>query len=110
MKPKPYNKSAIMRGMDNRLEKRRQEREEMAKIFFVEGEAPADDGGSISDDVWKERVSQDLNIAWHKIGIQEFKQWEKMGFKKARKGEYAKFDDAGQKRNLRLMSSASLRK
>ena len=82
----------------------------MAKIFFAEGEAPDASEFGLSENVWKERVSQDLNIAWHKIGVEEFRQWEKMGFKRARRGEYMQFDEAGRKRNMRLMNGASLRK
>jgi len=110
MKPKGYNKGSMVRGMERHLEKKRKEVEEMAKIFFVEGEAPDGPIWGCPENVWRERVSQDLNIAWHKVGVEEFRLWEKQGFKKARRGEYMKFDEAGQKRNTRLMMGGSLRK
>jgi hypothetical protein len=56
------------------------------------------------------RVSKDLNVPWHKIEVEHFQEWEKRGFKKARKGEYGNPSVEERKRMLRLMSGASLRK
>lgn len=111
MKPIPYNKSAMMRGMDRAVDKAQKEEERMAEIFFEKGEAPTEDR---TRDVgfWKDRVSKDLNIPWHKIGVPEFQKWEKGGFKKARRGayRYENMSAEERKRETRLLSGASLRK
>lgn len=85
----------------------------MAIIFFEQGEAPAEcleSGMSGGREYWKDRVSKDLGLPWHKVGVEEFREWEKRGFKKARRGEYEEFWEAERRRMMRLMSGASLRK
>jgi hypothetical protein len=110
MKPSGYNKGAIVRGMESAVDRIYRERREMAAIFFEKGEAPANPEHARGDDYWKDRVSKDLNVPWHKIGVEHFREWEKKGFKKASRGEYETFSDAERKRGLRLLSGASLRK
>lgn len=87
------------------------ESEQMAEIFFEKGEAPTDSFKlSLGKDYWKDRVSKDLNVPWHKITVEHFKEWEKKGFRKARRGEYENPTEEERKRMLRLMNGASLRK
>jgi hypothetical protein len=109
MKPKRYNKSAMVNGMNRRIEKQKKDEKRMAEIFFEKGEGP-ENPDCRAVEHWKDRVSKDLNIPWHKIGVEQFEEWEKKGFKKARKGEYETFSAEEQKRMLRLLSGASLRK
>jgi hypothetical protein len=54
-------------------------------------------------------VSKDLNVPWHKIEVEHFQEWERRGFKKARRGEYENFSTAEKERMMTLMSGASLR-
>jgi hypothetical protein len=54
-------------------------------------------------------VSKDLGIPWHKMGINEFLEWETQGFKKAKKGDYENLSKEEKDRVLRLLSGASLR-
>ncbi len=82
----------------------------MAEIFFEKGEAPADAEHSMGVDYWKDRVSKDLNVPWHKIEVKHFEEWEKRGFKKARKGEYETFSKEERERMMRLHSGCLLRK
>ncbi|RDW60599.1 hypothetical protein BP6252_11982 [Coleophoma cylindrospora] len=110
MRPRPYNKSAMVRGMDKAVNEAVQAEKRMAELFFEKGEAPEDTSASDGADYWRDRVSKDLNIPWHKIGVAEFEQWDKMGFKKARKGEYETFTQEETDRMVGLMSGASLRK
>jgi hypothetical protein len=110
MEPKLYNKSAIVRGMNRAVDKAQSEAELMAEIFFEKGEAPENLEYGNGKNYWKDRVSKDLSVPWHKIGVDHFKEWEKKGFKKARKGEYENPSAAEKKRMSRLMSGASLRK
>jgi hypothetical protein len=112
-RPKPYNKSAIMNGMDKAVDSAEKRRAAMAKIFFEPGAAPEDDIYHGSDDMyWRDRVSKDLDIPWHKVGVKEFQTWEKKGFRKAKKGEYSEANatQAERDRMTRLLSGASLRK
>lgn len=109
MRPKPYNKNRIMNGMNKAVDKAQQDSSAMAAIFFEKGEAPenphlADNGP------WKDRVSKDLGVPWHKVGVKEFEQWDKKGFTKARKGDYENLSVEEKARMLRLLSGASLRK
>jgi hypothetical protein len=110
MKPTPYNKRAMVNGMERVIEKAQKERKRMAEIFFEKGEAPTDLAYSRNENFWRDRVSKDLNIPWHKIGVPEFEEWEKKGFKMARKGEYEKFSKEDREREMRLIDGASLRK
>jgi hypothetical protein len=110
MAPKPYNKGAVVRGMDRSIERWKKERKAMAEIFFEKGEAPSDDHFTEGDEYWKDRVSKDLGVPWHNIEVKHFEEWEKRGFPKARKGEYENPSQEGWKRMMGLISGASLRK
>lgn len=110
MRPQAYNKRSMVNGMERALEIGRQERKRMAEIFFVMGEAPENPDWARGENYWKDRVSKDLNIPWHKIGVKEFEEWEKRGFPKARKGEYENFTEEEKERMMRLMDGCKLRK
>lgn len=101
-----------MKSSDRAVEKADSDRRQMAEIFFEKGEAPADEPWRDiwSVHAWKDRVSKDLDVPWHKIEVEHFKEWEKKGFKKASKGEYENTSELERKRMSRLMSGASLRK
>lgn len=109
MKPRAYNKRSMVNGMERTLEKGRQEAERMKEIFFAPGAAPESDENS---NYWKDRVSKDLNIPWHKIGVKEFEEWERRGFPKAAKGAYdsSNISDKDRARMNAMLSGASLRK
>jgi hypothetical protein len=51
-----------------------------------------------------------LNLPWHKIEVKHFKEWERRGFKKARRGDHETFSEEERDGTLRIMSGASLRK
>ncbi len=109
MKPTGYNKSRIVSGMERAIERAYSEKRQMAEIFFEKGEAPAEPEHSRGHDAWKDRVSKDLNVPWHKITVEHFREWEKRGFKKARRGDYESFSEKERERFTRLLSGASLR-
>ena len=48
-------------------------------------------------------------MPWHRVEVEHFKEWEKKGFKKARRGEYENFSEQESKRMTRLVIGASLR-
>lgn len=110
MKPRAYNKRSMVNGMEKHLERVARESKRMAEIFFAKGEAPEQPEYGPGKDYWKDRVSKDLNIPWHKIEVKHFEEWEKKGFKKARKGEYEIFSEEERKRMGRLHDGCTLRK
>lgn len=99
-----------MNGMNRAVDKAQRDSKRMAEIFFEKGEAPEDGQYANSQNYWKDRVSKDLGVPWHRIGVEHFEEWEKRGFKKARKGEYETFSEEERKRMSRMMEGASLRK
>lgn len=111
MSPKPYNKNAMVKGRISAVEKADQEDKEMVEIFWEEGEAPLNPR-TCSTDAIKDRLSKDLYVPWHRIGVQHFEEWEKKGFKKARRGDYdlEPFSKEDRERLMRLLDGASLRK
>jgi hypothetical protein len=110
MKPKPYNKGSIVRGMEKSIEKTYQETKKMAEIFFEKGEGPEDPARAQGAVYWKDRVSKDLNVPWHRIGVEHFQEWERKGIKKARRGEYENFSAAEKERMSKLRECCKLRK
>ncbi|EHK96527.1 putative SWI/SNF-related matrix-associated actin-dependent regulator of chromatin subfamily A member 3-like 1 [Glarea lozoyensis 74030] len=90
MAPKAYDKSAMMRAMDRAIESSEKKEEAMKRIFFEPGAAPVEGPESFRDvGFWVDRVSKDLNVPWHRVGVKEFEIWEKKGFRKAKRGEFA---------------------
>jgi hypothetical protein len=108
MKPQAYNKSKIMNSMNRAVNRAEDEKKRMAVMFFEPGAAP--EGHGLDCNYWKDRVSKDLGIPFHKIGVEEFEKWEKMGFPKAKKGDYQNPSGAERERMLKLIEGASLRK
>ena len=105
MQPQAYNKSAIMNGMEGSLKKGQSDAEQMRDIFFEKGiNMPSTD----NVDYWKDRVSKDLWVPWHRIGVEHFKEWEKRGFEKAKSDVIV--SEEQRRRMLDLYSGASLRK
>lgn len=113
IQPEAYNKSKMMSSMDRSIARRAEERKKMAKIFFEPGAVPADHPELCRDEeYWKDRVSKDLGVPWHKIGVEHFEEWEKLGFPKAKAGEYmyCNASKADKDRMMGLLTGASLRK
>lgn len=105
MKPTPYNKQRMMRGMDKALEKSHQDEKAMAELFFEPGQTL-----TANKMFWQDRVSKDLRVPWHKIEVKHFKQWVNKGFPKAKSADYENIPDAERTRVMDLLSGASLRK
>ena len=112
MKPQAYSKKSAVNGMERALERGRRERKLMGEIFFEEGAAPAEDDfdASRAVDYWKDRVSKDLGVPWHRVGVEQFEEWARRGFKKAKRGEYVSFSAEEKERMGRLHQGSSLRK
>lgn len=110
MRPRAYNKASMVNGMEKALEREKQERKKMTEIFFAAGEAPDNTVDEFAVDYYKDRVSKDLDIPWHKIGVKEFEEWARRGFPKARRGEYTSFTEEEKARMRRLHDGCRLRK
>ena len=83
----------------------------MAELFFEKGGAPHPQRTSpIMVPAWKARVEQALGVPIHKIGVNEFKEWDRRGFKKAKEGEYRDFSKAENERLMLKMTGGALRK
>lgn len=111
MKPKAYNKESIMRGMDRAIEQAKSDEARMAEIFFRPGTAPKDFRAT-EKDFWRDKVSKDLGIPFHKVDVKAFEEWEKRGFEKQSPSdwEWKGFSEEEKKRISRLQIGASLRK
>ena len=109
MKPKAYNKESMVNGMERHLEKVEQERAKMAAIFFVDGEAPGDKFDT-NEQYWRDRVSKDLDVPWHKVDSKSFEEWEKRGFEKQNADDWREITAEDRKRMMRMLTGASLRK
>ncbi|KAF2249446.1 hypothetical protein BU26DRAFT_519506 [Trematosphaeria pertusa] len=94
-----------------RIDEKMKEEARKREIFFVPGEAPDDKGSSpLLEAAWTDRVSKDLQIPYHKVGVAEFEEWERRGFPKARRGEYSSLTKEELDRLMRLTEGAALRK
>jgi hypothetical protein len=83
----------------------------MAKIFFEPGAAPTDREVLFRmSDYWRDRVSKDLGIPWHKVWVKDFEDWEKWGFPKAKRGEYQSPTQQGKDRMSKIHGGSALRK
>lgn len=97
--------------MDRELGEKREAARRMAEIFFEPSAAPHDAvGGQDNTGFWRDKVSKDLGIPWHQVGVEQFEEWERRGFPKARKGEYQVFDEAQQMRMSKMCDGCVLRK
>ncbi|KAI0426822.1 hypothetical protein F5Y09DRAFT_345265 [Xylaria sp. FL1042] len=69
MKPTPYSKSRAVLGMQKALARREREKREVFESFFVNGDGPVSNAGSVVDYV-KDHIPKDLSIPWHQIDAQ----------------------------------------
>lgn len=88
MRPRPYNKTRIVNASMKYVDNLQKKIIEMAKYFFDDGEVPGDSAYGVDVDHWKDRVSKDLNVPWHRIGVEQFIEWENKGFQKVNASEF----------------------
>ncbi|RYC54368.1 hypothetical protein CHU98_g11844, partial [Xylaria longipes] len=113
MKPKAYNRSRAVRGMERSLERGDREQREVFEVFFVEGDDPGDDVGRRLDAMHyvKDHISKDLGVPWHQIGPKHAREWLEKGFEKKRFSEWWREpNEEERKRMSKMMGGASLRK
>ncbi|TIA61290.1 hypothetical protein D6C77_03554 [Aureobasidium pullulans] len=110
-RPQPYNKRAMIRGMDRAVDKTRSEEDQIFDVFFVDGERPDDNTSHIAKDYVKDQISKDLNVPWHQIKPEHAKQWEKQGFKKVVFKDWWKEPTQEERRRFsNMLKGAALRK
>lgn len=109
-RPRAYNKKRIMRAMDRSLERGEMERRGLQEIFFVDGKRPQTSCPDMEMYI-KDHISKDLGVPWHQIHVEQAREWEKRGFPKVDPDVWWREPNAvEQKRMLKMLSGASLRK
>lgn len=106
---KPFRPRALTVKQCERLEKKVDNDRKMADIFFEEGAKPAEFDAHYQMGALKDRVSKDLGIMWHEVGLSQVQEWERKGYTKAKNGEYREFSEEYKQRMMDFMSGASLR-
>ncbi|KAI6082176.1 hypothetical protein F4821DRAFT_219040 [Hypoxylon rubiginosum] len=110
MRPQPYNKNRILKGVEKAQERHQREKREIYDLFFVDGKGPELEPTLVLDYV-KDHVSKDLGVPWHQIGPKQLVEWEKRGFPKQKAEEWWRMpNEEEQKRMLKMLGGASLRK
>ncbi|KAK3175298.1 hypothetical protein OEA41_002545 [Lepraria neglecta] len=84
----------------NDFEQKRKDRKRKAVILFGKG---ADDGSVLVEDAWGDRVAKDLGKAFHDIGMEEYEEWKRKGFKV----DAEEFEDLSKEEKERLMDLAT---
>ena len=112
MKPKPYNKSRVMRGMEKSVERGDCEERILFEIFFVEDDNPRSRTNSfIIKDYVKDHISKDLDVPWHQIDAKRAREWQQKGFEKRKFSEWWRDpNEEERKRMFNMKLGASLRK
>ncbi|OJD38773.1 nardilysin isoform 2 [Diplodia corticola] len=106
---KPVNRSWWQEEMV--MMEREAVEERAMEIFFEPGAAPSKDEVSpVHWWLWEDRVSKDLGVPFHEVGLEEFEEWERRGFQKAKAGEYMKYSNEQMERVSNLASGSALRK
>ncbi|KAF9640058.1 hypothetical protein BFW01_g11864 [Lasiodiplodia theobromae] len=111
MKPTRRGKRPSWQKESQRIEDHQRVQERVREIFFEPGAAPPK--GKVSPAMqwtWVDRVSKDLGVPFHQVGLEEFEEWEKRGFEKAKEGDYGKFSEEQNERMLRIASGSAMRK
>ncbi|KAL1382630.1 hypothetical protein HDK64DRAFT_54007 [Phyllosticta capitalensis] len=109
-RPTSYNKTSIVNGMDRAVNRSTKEQEQMAKLFFEPGAVPEDAGIRPTEaNHWRDRVSKDLGVPWHEVGVERFQEWDRKGFPKAKKDEYKNFDQEESERMMSLLKGGRYR-
>jgi len=111
MKPKPYNKKAMVKGMERAVDKAQEDNRQMHEIFFEDGKPPMGVDDCSYGHYMKDHVSKDLGIPIHQITPTHFRDWERLGFTKAKADLWwHEPNDVEKKRALKMLCGASLRK
>lgn len=113
MAPKPYNKNRMVRGMEKSISAAENFDTRMIGMFFEEGDEAVEKKRNthfVFTHCIKDKISKDLGIPMHKIGMAELGLWEQRGFPKEKLADWTVFTGEDKKRAMKMMSGSSLRK
>ncbi|KAH8885730.1 hypothetical protein GQ53DRAFT_785420 [Thozetella sp. PMI_491] len=111
MKPKPYSKRGAINGMKRAVDRQMSEKEQLAHAVFVD---PAEALKHLKGLPWmdylvKDKISKDLDIPIHKIGMDEIKLWEQKELPKESIADWLPTSDEDKKRCFKMRGGSSLR-
>ncbi|KAK7746808.1 hypothetical protein SLS53_001996 [Cytospora paraplurivora] len=112
-KPKPYDKQAMINGMEKRVARTQSLEERIAEAFFEDLDEARNKilkGNTLPINLARDTISKDLEIPWHKIGHEEVDLWEEKGFSKHKVEDWLTYSDEDKKRYMKMLRGASLRK
>lgn len=111
MKPQPYNKQKMIRGMDRVIAKDKSEEKQIYELFFEKLPENLKDVPHSVKDYVIDHVSKDINTPWHQIKPEQVKLWRANGFQPVKFEEWWKEPTAEENKRMRkMMGGASLRK
>lgn len=84
---KPFRPKALT-SKQERLQKKMNDDNKIAEIFFEKRTKPNNFEAYYQMGALKERVSKDLGIMWHEVGLDQVEEWDNRAFRKAKKGGY----------------------
>lgn len=111
-KPVRYNKKRMMNGMDRAVARGRSLDEHIVQAFFDDFEEAKEKMSGMSPlthGLIKDTISKDLGIPYHKIGHAEIDMWEQKGFQKHKVEDWMTYSEEDKKRDLKMLTGASLR-
>lgn len=109
MKPDGRSKKGKLKAVDKMLDYRAQENEKMKRIFFGDRKV-CETNVNFPEKFWRDKVSKDLDLPWHKVDSAAFEEWDRRGFEKQNPEDWKEFTDAEQKRMFRMAGGSQLRK
>ncbi|KAI2616806.1 hypothetical protein GGR54DRAFT_608942 [Hypoxylon sp. NC1633] len=110
-RPRAYNKARIVKGMERSLDRHATERDNMYRLFFVDGQGPTDARPSDVVNYIRDHVSKDLGVPWHQIDSEKLVGWETQGFPKQKAEDWWREPNEVEKaRILKMMGGGSQRK
>ncbi|KAK4947428.1 hypothetical protein LTR10_013796 [Elasticomyces elasticus] len=114
LKPKRVNKNRAqrIRNQDKHLKKLTYDWDRMTALFFIGGQGPSRWENKYVELLIKDKVSKDLGIPFHRIGVAEVEEWARRGFPKENPNAFtdATVTEEEKKRLLFLLQGGSLRK
>ncbi|KAK8045412.1 hypothetical protein PG993_005436 [Apiospora rasikravindrae] len=100
MKPQAYNKNRMVKGMEKRVSAAQEFDSRMLDMFFEEGDEAMEKERNMTfvfTSCVKDKISKDLDIPWHKIGMAELDLWEQKGFPKEKLADWLVFTEEDKK-------------
>ena len=101
-RPRPLGKRA-----QERLNQSMEDDKKKREIMGIEDNK--DDEAAKHKEAWDDRVARDLGIHFHEVGMEEYEEWQRRGFK-ADPQDFRNLSQEEKDRLMGLMSGSALRK